>query len=60
MNDIPLKQMMAKVIIKVHQNNSTQGDWYITGEEVNTWVNASSLETGVVLERCGAVLEEAC
>lgn len=59
-NNITFKHMMAKVITKVHQDDPAQGSWCITGEEVNTWVDANSLATGVVLDRHGAILEDAC
>ena len=32
----------------------------MTGKELNTWVDVSSLVTGVVLERHVAILEDAC
>ena len=36
------------------------GDWCVTGEEINSWVDASSLVMGVVLENHGAIVEDAC
>lgn len=58
-NNIPLKQMKAEVVTKVHQDDPSQSDRCITREEVNTWVGARSLAMGVVLERHGAILEDA-
>lgn len=55
MNDIPLKQMIAKVITK---DDPAQGDWCVIIEDVNVWVDASSLVMGVVLESHGAILED--
>lgn len=60
MNDISLKQTIAEVFTKVNQDNPAQGDWCETGEKVSAWVDASSLAMGIVLERHGAILEDAC
>lgn len=57
-SDIPLKQMMSEVITKMYHDPS-RGDCCVTGE-VNAWVDASSLAAGVVLERHGAILKDAC
>ena len=35
-------------------------DWYIAGEEINSWVDRSSLAMGLMLENPGAILEDAC
>jgi len=59
-DDVPLKRMMAEVVTKVCQDDPTRGDWCVAGRELNAWVDASSLATGVVLERDGAIVEDAC
>ena len=37
-----------------------QGEWCINGEEMNIWVDTSTLALGVLLEKDGIVLEDAC
>ena len=55
--DIPLKQMMVEVLTRVYQDDPTQGNQYVTTEEVNIWVDTSSLAMGVI--NC-ATLENTC
>ena len=59
-NDVFLKQVMEEVLVRVTCDDPIQGNWNISGEELNAWVDVSSLATGVVLERHGDILEEAC
>ena len=56
--DTPLKQMIVVILTRVHQDDPAWGDWCMAGEEVNSWVDASSLVMGVVLENHGATLED--
>ena len=56
-NDVSLKLVMTEVLKKCH-DNPAQGDWSVTGEELNAWVDASSLVTIMMLERHGAILED--
>ena len=37
-----------------------QGEWCVNREETNVWVNANSETLGVLLEKDGAMLEDAC
>ena len=41
-------------------NSLPGGEWHVSGHELNALVDASSLATGVVLERFSTVLEDAC
>lgn len=52
--------MMFETIDAVKRDDLACEDWCVDGRELNVWVNASSLATGVVLERCGTVMEDAC
>lgn len=58
-NDNFLKQMMAKVVAKVCQDNHAWGDWCVARHKLKVYVDASSLTMVVVLERC-AILEDVC
>ena len=58
--DVLLKQLMVEVLSSVHQDDSAQGIWCVTKEEVNAWVDASSLSIGMVLENNSALLEVTC
>ena len=58
--DVPIKQMIVEMFIRVLQDDPTQRDWCVAGEEANLWVDASSLAMGIVLENCGATLEDVC
>lgn len=42
------------------QADPCKGKWYVNGEEVDIWVDASSLATGVLLESHGTMIEDAC
>ena len=54
------KRVVEEVLARVTCDDSVRGNWSVSGEELNTWVDASSLATGVVLERRGDVLEDSC
>ena len=60
MKDAPLKQMIFEMLTRVCQEDPAWGDWCLAREEINLWVDASSLAIDVVLENCGAILEDAC
>ena len=60
MDDDSLKQMMAETLTRVCRSDPAWGEWHVSGHELNAWVDMSSLVTGVVLERFGTVLEDAC
>ena len=59
-DDDYLKQMMAETLTRVCWSDPAWGVWHVSGHELNAWVDMSSLATGVVLERFGTVLEDAC
>lgn len=52
--------MMFETIDAVKRDDPAREDWCVDGRELNVWVDSSSLTTGVVLERRGTVLEDAC
>ena len=51
---------MEEVLARVTRNDPARGNWSVSGKELKAWVDASSLATGVVLERHRDVLEDAC
>lgn len=51
--------MMFEMMDAVKQDDLVCGDWCMDGRELNVWVDASSLATGVALERHRTVLEDA-
>ena len=55
-----LQHMISETVDSVWRDDPAHGDWCVEGQELNMWVNASSLVIGVVLERHETVLEEAC
>ena len=59
LKNAPLKQMMVVILTRVHQDDPAWGDWCVAGEEINLWVDTSSLVMSVVLENRGAILEDA-
>ena len=59
-DDASLRRVVEEVLAKVTRDDSVRGNWSVSGEELNTWVDASLLATGVVLERHGDILEDAC
>ena len=44
--------MIVEMLTRVQQDDPAQGDRCIAGEEINSWVDASSLAMSVVLENC--------
>ena len=59
-DDDSLKQMMVKTLTRVCRSDPARGEWHVSRQELNAWVDASSLAIGVVLERFGTGLEDAC
>ena len=59
-SDALLTQMTARSIKRTTHEDPTQGERCINKEERNVWVNASSLALGVLLEKDGVMLEDAC
>ena len=55
-----LRRIMEEVLVRVTHYDSVRGNWSISGEELNAWVDTSSLATSMVLERHGDILEDAC
>ena len=56
----PMEAVMQEVLARVTRDDPVRGNWSISREELNMWVDASLLATGVVLERHGDILEDAC
>ena len=57
--DVPLTTMITEVVTRVRQKDPVRGKWSVDGPELDVWVDASSLATGVSLEHDGAVVEDA-
>ena len=58
-NDASLRLVVEEVLARVARDDTVKSKWSIS-EEKFVWVDASSLATGVVLERNGDILEDAC
>lgn len=52
--------MVTETIARVKKNNPARGDWCVLGEEMDMWVDASSLAIGVLLEKDGMAIEDVC
>ena len=52
--------MVKETIARVKQDEPAKIDWCMQGDELNVWVDASSLAIGVLLEKNGAAIEDAC
>ena len=57
--DVPLIKMITEVVVRVHQEDSMRGKWYVDGPELDVCVDASSQATGVSLEYDGVAVEDA-
>ena len=57
--DVPLTTMIKEVVVRVCQEDLMWGKWCVRGPELDIWVDASSLATGVSLEQDGAAVEDA-
>ena len=55
-----LVRMVKEAIARVKQDDPAKGDWCVQGDKLNVWVDASSLAIGVLLEKDGAAVEDAC
>ena len=44
--------------MRVTRDDPVQSNWSVSGEELNVWIDTSSLATAVVLERHGDILED--
>ena len=49
--DASLRQVMEETLASMTCDDLVQGNWGVSGEKLNVWVDASSLATGGVLER---------
>ena len=58
--DALLRRMVSETVCSVQRDDPARGDWCAEGQELNVWVDASSLAIGVALKRYEAVLEDAC
>ena len=47
---------MEEVLARVTRDDPVRGNWSVSKEELNALVDASSLATGMVLERHGDIL----
>ena len=54
-----LNTMIKEVLTRVHKDPA-RGRWYVDGQALSVWVDASSFATGVSLVYDGAVVEDAC
>ena len=52
--------MISESVERVTHEDLARGEWCINWDEMNAWVNASSLALGVLLQREGDMLEDAC
>ena len=59
-DDVSLRQVVEEVLARVTRDDPVQCNWSVFREELNAWVDASSLATDMVLERCGDILEDEC
>ena len=57
--DTLLQRMVSEIVHSVQRDDPAHGDWCTEGQELNIWVNASSVAIGVALERYKAVLQDA-
>ena len=55
-----LVHMVKETIARVKQDDPAKGDWSLQGDELNVWVDASSQAIGVLLEKNGVAIEDAC
>ena len=60
MRDNLLQRMISETVDSVQQDDPAHGDWCVDGQELNVWVDASSLVIRVALERHETVFEDAC
>ena len=58
--DTILQRLMFETIESVQQDDPAHRDWCVDSKELNVWVDASSLATGVALECREIVLKDAC
>ena len=56
--DVSLITMIKEVVARVRQEDPMQGKWRVSGPELNVWVDANSLGTGVSLEHDGIAVED--
>ena len=57
--DVPLTTTITEVVTTVRQEDLMRGKWCVDGPELDVWVDASSLATGISLEHDGTALEDA-
>ena len=55
-----LVRMVKETIARVKQDDPAKGDWCVQRDELNVWVDASSLAIAVLMEKDGAAIEDAC
>ena len=46
--------------MRLTRDDPVQGNWSVSREELNVWVDASLLATGTVLERHDEILDDEC
>ena len=59
-NNASFRWVMEEVLERATHDDPVWGNWSVSGEELNAWVDASSLATSAVLEKHGDILEDVC
>ena len=57
--DVPFRHIVRETITRLKQSDHSLGQWCASGQDINVWVDANSLATGVLLKH-DDVLENAC
>ena len=58
--DALLQQTLSETVCSVQKEDPAHQDQCVDGQELNKWIDTSSLAIGVALERHEIVLEEGC
>ena len=57
--NVNLTTMIKEVVMRTHQEDLVRGKWCVCGPELDVWVDAIFLATGLALEHNGAAVEDA-
>ena len=57
-DDTPLNTMIKEVLLRGHKEDLVRGRWWVDGQALSVWVDASSLTTGMSLVYDAAVVED--
>ena len=52
--------MITERVERVTDKDPAQREWYVNEEEINVWVDVSSLASGLLLEKDKAAFEDMC